>query len=61
MTEELPRFVYLHCSHCKAWLALFGPPSRATPKLEAAAPHHGWTQDSNGNWTCSKHAQQAGE
>jgi hypothetical protein len=56
VTEELPRFVYLHCSRCNAWLALYGLPSQAGPKLAAAAPEHGWVRRDDG-WQCNAHAE----
>lgn len=55
MTEELPRFNYLHCGRCDHWLTMFGLPSQTTPKLAAAAPHHGWTQQPDGTWQCPDH------
>lgn len=57
MTEELPRFVYLHCGHprCDEWLAMFGLPSQAAPKLAAADPNAGWTPQPDGTWRCHKH------
>lgn len=61
MTEELPRFVYLHATCCDAWLAMFGLPSRAEPKLIAAAPDHGWVERDDGGWNCELHAGQGGQ
>jgi hypothetical protein len=55
MTEELPRFAYLHCARCNAWLAMYGLPSRAEPKIIAAAPERGWVRQ-EGGWWCDAHA-----
>jgi hypothetical protein len=58
VTEELPHFVYLHCGLCDNWLAMFGLPTRVTPKLIAAAPNAGWTEQPDGAWHCDKHTQE---
>lgn len=58
MTEELPRFVYLYCGLCAGWLAMFGLPSRVTPKLTDAGVHSGWTPHADGTWHCDKHTQE---
>ncbi|PAZ15638.1 hypothetical protein CLM62_12645 [Streptomyces sp. SA15] len=58
-SEELPRFVYLHCSRCNAWLTMFGLPSQTEPKLEAAAPNQGWVRRGDGSWLCDEHAPKA--
>ncbi|MFF0337894.1 hypothetical protein ACFYUM_35550 [Streptomyces fimicarius] len=54
--EELPRFVYLRAACCDQWLALFGLPSRAEPKLIELAPTRGWAQQDDGTWSCDEHS-----
>lgn len=59
MSEELPCFVYLRCSRCNAWLAMYGLPTHVEPKLEAAAGREaGWVQR-DGTWVCDIHRADA--
>lgn len=54
MTEELPRFVYLRATCCKAWLAMYGLPSHTEPELAQRAPSAGWQQQPDGTWVCDE-------